>query len=68
LARQHIKSAQQSQKNFYDRHCKEVSLKVGDRVMLKVEPRFKLDRTFKDTFVIKSLSPTNAMIQVQGDS
>jgi len=68
LARQHIQSAQRSQKKFYDKSSKEIELKVGDRVMLKVEPQFKLDRTFKGPFVIKSLSPTNAMIQVQGDS
>ena len=67
MAKQHIWSAQRSQENFYDRHSKEVTLKVGDRVILKVEPRFKLDRTFKGSFVIKSLSPTNAMIQVQED-
>ena len=68
LAKQHVQSAQRSQKKFYDRSSKEVKLNVGDRVMLKVEPQFKLDRTFKGPFVIKSLSPTNAMIQVQGDS
>jgi len=67
LARQHIQLAQRSQKKFYDRSSKEIEVKVGDRVMLKVEPQFKLDRTFKGPFVIKSLSPTNAMIQVQGD-
>ena len=67
LAKQHIQSAQRSQK-FYDRSSKEVKLNVGDREMLKVQPQFKLDRTFKGPPVIKSLSPTNAMIQVQGDS
>ena len=44
LAKKQIQSAQHSQKKFYDKRSKDVELKIGDRVMLKVEPRFKLDR------------------------
>ena len=67
LARKHIQSAQCDQKKFYDRKCKDVKLKVGDRVMLKVEPRFKLDRLFKGPFIVRSLTSTYAIIQLQGD-
>ena len=69
LAKKHIQSAQHNQKKFYDRRGKDVKLKVGDRVMLKVEPRFKLDRLFKGPFIIRSLTSTNAVsyIQLQGD-
>ena len=67
LAKKQIQSAQHSQKKFYDKRSKDVELKIGDRVMLKVEPQFKLDRLFKGPFVVKSLTSTNAVIQLQGD-
>ena len=67
LARKTIQKSQRSQKRFYDRRCKEVKLKVGDLVMLKTEPRFRLDRSYKGPFVIKSLSTTNADIQLTDD-
>ena len=35
--------------------------------MLKVEPRFQLDQTYKGPFEIKSLSTTNAVIVLKGD-
>ena len=35
--------------------------------MLKTEPRFKLDRSFKGPFVVKSLTSTNAVIQLKDD-
>ena len=54
-------------KKFYDRRSKDAELKIGDRVMLKVEPRFKLDCIFKGLFVVKSLTSTNAVIQLQSD-
>ena len=31
--------------------------------MLKVQPKYKLDRKYKGPFVIKSLTNTNAVIQ-----
>ena len=46
IARQHIKKAQNSQKEQYDKHSKESAIKVGDLVMLKVDAKFKLDRSF----------------------
>ena len=67
LARKTIQKSQRSQKRFYDRRCKEVKLKVGDLVMLKMEQRFCLDRSYKGPFVIKSLSTTNADIQLKDD-
>ena len=35
IARQHIKKAQSSQEEQYDKHSKEPMIKVGDLVMLK---------------------------------
>ena len=42
-------------------------LKVGDRVMLKVEPRFKLTYSFKGPPIVQSHTPNNAVIQLQWD-
>ena len=36
--------------------------------MLKVEPRFELDRSFKGPFVVQSLTATNAVAQLQRDN
>jgi len=33
--------------------------------MFKTEPRFNLNRSFKGPFVVKSLTSTNAMIQLK---
>ena len=67
LARKTIQRSQRKQKRFYDRRCKEVKLKVGDLVMLKTEPRFCLDWSYKGSFVIRSFSTTNADIQLKDD-
>ena len=42
-----------------------MKLKVGDLVMLKTEP---MDRSYKGPFVIRSLSSTNADIQLKDDT
>jgi len=68
VAKQNIGKKQKEQKRYYDQRSKEVELRVGDLVMLKTEPRFKLDRSFKGPFVVKSLSSTNAMIQLKDES
>ena len=36
--------------------------------MLKVQPRFKLDRCYKGPFAVESLTATNAVIKVRGDN
>ena len=35
--------------------------------MLKTQPRFRLDRSFKGPFIVKTVTPTNAVIQLKGD-
>ena len=51
LAQQNIKKAQHQQKKNYDKSAVEPTIKVDDLViMLKVEPRFKLDRTYKGPY------------------
>ena len=68
LVQKNLQAAQRRQKSHYDRRAKHVKLKVGDLVMLSVQPKFKLDRRFKGPFVIESLTATNAIIRVKGDS
>ena len=36
--------------------------------MLKVEPRFRLDRAYKGPFQIMSLTSTNAVIELRNDN
>ena len=59
---------QKEQKKHYDRKSKECELEVGDLVMLKVQPRFKLDRFYKGPFTVESLTATNAVIRMSNDS
>ena len=68
IAKQNIGKKQQEQKKHYDQRTKDVKLRVGDLVMLKTEPRFRLDRSYKGPFEIKSLTSTNAVIQLKDDS
>jgi len=68
VAKQNISKKQREQKKYYDQKSREVELSVGDLVMLKTEPRFKLDRSFKGPFVVKSLTSTNAVIQLKDDN
>ena len=49
LAKQDIDKAQLAQKTSYDKEtCSSTRIKEGELVMLKVEPRFKLDRSSWD--------------------
>ena len=57
-----LQKAQRNQKKLYDQRCKEVKLKVSD-----LEPRFHLNWSYKGSFVIRSLSTTNANIQLKDD-
>ena len=56
------------QKRNYDRATTDNQLEEGDLCMLKVEPRFRLDRQYKGPFHIQSLSTTNAVIKPIHDS
>ena len=68
FARKNAKAAQRRQKSYYDRAVKNSGLKEGDLVMLKVQPKFKLDRKYKGPFVIKSITNTNAVIHSKDPS
>ena len=68
MAKQNVQKKQREQKRLYDRQSKEVDLKVGSLVMLKIQPRFRLDRKYKGSFIVKSVTPTNVVIQLKDDS
>ena len=40
---------------------------MGDLVLLKVQPRFKLDCSYKGPITVQSLTSTNAVIKLVGD-
>ena len=46
---------------------KECELQKEDLVMLKVQPRFKLDRTYRGPFEVQSLTSTDAVIKLIND-
>ena len=52
---------------FVSEWLENVQLNVGNLVMLKTAPRFRLDRSYKGPFRIKSLTSTNAIIQLKDD-
>ena len=68
IAKKNILQAQRLQKQCYDRGAKDVRLQIGDLVMLKVEPKFCLDRNYRGTYKIKSLTSTNAVIALKDDN
>ena len=68
VAKDNIQKAQKNHRRHYDHKSKECKLKVGSLVMLKVQPRFKLDRSYKGLFTVESLTAINAVIKVRGDS
>ena len=68
IAQKSIIKAQQLQKHYYDRGATDNQLKEGELCMLKVEPRFRLDRQYKGPFRIQSLTTTNTIIKPTHDS
>ena len=63
VVKQRIKKSQKAQKDQYDKHVKESKIRTGDLVMLKVEPTFKLDRTFRGPYRVHDVTPTCPSIQ-----
>jgi len=61
------RSIQNAQKTQYDKKSQDTKISAGDLVMLKVEPRFKLDRGFKGPYWVRDVTTTNATIQMMND-
>ena len=65
MARQNILKAQSSQKSQYDKTASnDIKICEGDLVMLKVEPRFKLDRPFRGPYRAHTVTSTCAHIKL----
>ena len=52
IARRNVQKSQAEQKRHYDRKAKDSELQVGDLAMLKIQPRFRLDCSYKGPFKI----------------
>ena len=46
LAKKNLEASQKQQKRYYDKKAKDCDLKVGDLVMLKVQPKLNLIKIF----------------------
>ena len=58
IARENIQHAQSSQKRQYDKASCPVSIKIGDTVFVKTQPKSKLDRTFHGPFRVYEVTDT----------
>ena len=67
MAKQSIGKAHKAQKQQYDKHSTIPAITEGDIVMLRVEPRFKLDRTFRGPYRVTGVTPTNVLIRPIND-
>ena len=63
IARKNIQQAQISQKKQYDKGCHPVSVEVGDTVLVKVPPKFKLDRTYHGPYRVYEVTGTNVKVK-----
>ena len=63
IAREYIQHAQSSQKRQYDKASRPVSIKIGDAVFVKTQPKFKLDRTFHGSFQVYEVTDTNVKVK-----
>jgi len=63
IAKQKIKKAQHSQKIQYDKGVKDSRIRKGDIMTLRVNPKFKLDRSFHGPYQVHGVTSTSARIQ-----
>ena len=67
LAKKSIEKSQRAQKRQYDKQSQCATLTEGDLVMLKVEPRFKLDRPYRGPYRVTGVTPTNVFVRPIND-
>ena len=63
IARENIQHAQSSQKRQYDKASRPVSIKIGDAVFVKTQPKFKLDCTFHGPFRVYEVTDINVKVK-----
>ena len=66
IVRKSVRKGQAEQKRNYNHKARDSELQVGDLVIMKVQPCFRLERSYKGPFKNKSLTATNAMIVLEG--
>ena len=69
IAHSHIDSSQKKQKQQYDKRCKEMHWKVGDRVMVHMPgtikgKAWKFARAFYGPYRVLALTPSNAEVRL----
>ena len=67
LAQKTIEKSQRQQKIQYDKGARDPQVQEGDLVMLKVKPRFRLDRSYKGPYRVVSVTATNVFIHPLND-
>ena len=67
LAKQSIGRAQKAQKQQYDKNSTIPAITEGDLVMLRVEPKFKLDKTYRGHYRVTGVTQINVLIRPIND-
>ena len=68
MANKNIQNAQETQKKQYDKRSQDSKICAGELAMLKVEPKFKLDRGFKGLYRVQNITTTIATMQMNNNS
>ena len=63
MAKKSIQNAQKSQKKQYDKRSHPVTIKAGDTVFVKVQPKFKLDRNYHGPYRVYEATDTNVKVK-----
>ena len=63
IARENIQHAPSSQKRQYGKAYCPVSIEVGDTVVVKTQPKFKLDRNFHGPFRVYEVTGSNVKVK-----
>ena len=64
IAKKSIQQTQKSQKKQYDKSSHPVTVEAGDTVFVKVQPKFKLDRTYHGPYrVYEATTSTNVKVK-----
>ena len=63
IAKKSIQQAQKSQKKQYDKNSHPVTVEAGDTVFVKVQPKFKLDRTYHGPYRVYEATSTNVKVK-----
>ena len=63
MAKKSIQDTQKSQKKQYDKSSHPVTIKAGDTVFVKVQPKFNLDRNYHGPYRVYEATDTNVKVK-----